>query len=417
MPAEALPALRRDLELQPMEHEGKPVFLLRDPENLTEGSVGLSPGGMAVAALLDGRRTAEEIRSLILKETGSALQLSEITGLVHQLEQAGLLETPEVLERRRKTYDEFKASPVRRSVLKGTAYPEAPLELAATLGGFFNAPKGPRKPVADKTSLAAAPIGLVSPHIDLERGGPSYAWAYQALADSPPPDVIVALGVAHASPNSPWVMTRKAYETPYGPMAVDAELYEDIRGCLWYDPTDDEWAHRKEHSLEFQALWLRYLWKEKTPPWVPILCSSFDRFSPDAPPSSVPSMEKALGRIGEVLGQRGKSRRIMILAGVDLAHVGPHFGDELELGAELEKKVEAEDQVSLSHALKLDADAFYLSVVSDGHWRKVCGLSALYTSLRWMKALGAAGPGRLLSYGQGPDPRGGLVSFASAIFP
>jgi len=104
-----------------------------------------------------------------------------------------------------------------------------------------------------------------------------------------------------------------------------------------------------------------------------------------------------------------------VLAGVDLAHVGPHFGDELKLGPEVEKKVEAEDRASMEHALKLDADPFYLSVVADGHWRKVCGLSALYTSVRWLKALGAK-PGELLTYGQAPDPRGGLVSFAGAIY-
>ena len=104
---------------------------------------------------------------------------------------------------------------------------------------------------------------------------------------------------------------------------------------------------------------------------------------------------------------------------VDLP-TGPHFGDELEPGSELSGRVEAEDRASLAHALKLDADAFYLSVVKDGHWRKVCGLSALYTALRLIEAMrgknapGAAG--ELLSYGQASDPRGGIVSFASAVF-
>ena len=65
----------------------------------------------------------------------------------------------------------------------------------------------------------------------------------------------------------------------------------------------------------------------------------------------------------------------------------------------------------------MDADGFYLSVVKDDHWRKVCGLSALYTALRWVKdaSVGAA-KGELLTYGQAPDPAGGLVSFTSAIY-
>jgi len=56
--------------------------------------------------------------------------------------------------------------------------------------------------------------------------------------------------------------------------------------------------------------------------------------------------------------------------------------------------------------------------VAGDHWRRVCGLSSLYTGLRLIKELGgaSASPGRLLAYGQAPDPAGGLVSFASALF-
>ena len=210
-------------------------------------------------------------------------------------------------------------------------------------------------------------------------------------------------------------------------MTVSAELYDELAGALWYDPLDDEWAHRREHSLEFQALWLKFLWRDKTPPWVPILCSSFERFCPDKAPSSVPTVEDVvyvwpykefIRKIGRTLARRGKTQRILILAGVDLAHVGPRFADDMELGPETEKKIEAEDRKSLEHAMALDADRFYLSVVEGGHWRKVCGLSALYTGLRWIKALNGEQPakGELLTYGQAPDPLGGVVSFAAGVF-
>ena len=67
---------------------------------------------------------------------------------------------------------------------------------------------------------------------------------------------------------------------------------------------------------------------------------------------------------------------------------------------------------------RMDADDFYMSVVADEHWRKVCGLSALYTALRLIKILkdDASTPGQLLTYGQAEDPLGGVVSFASAIY-
>ncbi|MCX5787467.1 MAG: AmmeMemoRadiSam system protein B [Elusimicrobia bacterium] len=410
-----LPSLRRDLDIVPVMHEDRPMFVLRDPESAESENLALSPASMAAASLLDGNRDAGQIQSMLRESAGVTVAYADIERVAGELARAGLLETDEVVERRRKILQEFLDSPTRPATLRGASYPADTLELARLFGGFARDAKGPGKPFPEAPANGRAPAGLVAPHIDFNRGGPVYAWSYQALAECEPPDVIVALGVAHASPASPWAMTPKAYETPWGPMAVDEALYKEIAGALWYDARADEWVHRKEHSLEFQAVWLRFLWREKTPPWVPILCSSFERWAPDRAPSTISTVEEAIARVGALLRRRAKKQRVMILAGVDLAHVGPRFGDELELNAELEKKIEAEDRKSLEKALALDADGFYLSVVADGHWRKVCGLSATYTALRWLKALGAPS-GRLLSYGQAPDPAGGIVSFASAIF-
>ena len=69
--------------------------------------------------------------------------------------------------------------------------------------------------------------------------------------------------------------------------------------------------------------------------------------------------------------------------------------------------------------MKLKADDFFMSVVSDGNKRKVCGLSALYTAVRLIAALAGDSPctGNLLSYAQAEDPAGGMVSFAGANYP
>jgi AmmeMemoRadiSam system protein B len=373
---------------------------------------------MMLVSLLDGKRTAAQVRDLFLKSTGSAIELPVILDLARALEDAGYLETPAVAGRRRALLEAFKASGRRPALFAGPSYPAEPLALAGALGGFFKAEGGPGKDKAEG-ALAPSPTGLVSPHIDFARGGPAYAWAYQALSERTPPDVIVALGVAHVSPDSPWTFTPKSYETPFGAMEVDSSLYDALARKVWYEPRADEWVHKGEHSLEFQAVWLRYLWREKTPPWVPVLVSSFERFSPDEAPSGVPTIEKAIKDFGAVLrAEQAKGRRVMVLCGVDLAHVGPRFGDDVEITPELEKKIEDEDRRSLVAAMALDADGFYRSVIADEHWRKVCGLSALYTGLRLIKELGGGtpAPGRLLAYGQAPDPSGGVVSFASALF-
>ena len=419
-PSSPLPPLRSRLEAVPVDDEGKPLFLLRDLEEIAPSSLAMSAGGMLAASLFDGKRTAAEVSGLFAKATGQFLKQEEVLAMADELDRALLLETEIAAKKRAEILERFRQSPSRKAVFAGVSYPAEPLELGGLLGGFFKHPQGPgQDPAAE--ALAPAPLLLVSPHIDFGRGGPSYAWAYQALSQCRPPDLIVALGVAHMSPNAPWTATRKAYETPNGPVAADGGLYEDLRASLWYDPAADEAVHRGEHSLEFQAVWLKHLWRDKTPRWLPVLCSSFERFSPDDPPSSVPSVEKAIVAWGETIkARRAAGQSVMILAGVDLSHVGPRFGDDVEVDEALKKRVEEGDRASLARALEMDAEGFYRSAAGESAWRKVCGLSALYTALRLAKIAGgtkAPDPARLLSYGQAPDPAGGIVSFCSAIFP
>lgn len=400
----------------PAVEDGSPLFVLRDLEELTDKPLALSAGGMLLVSLLDGRRGAAAVAAEFQRQTGNDVDDEVILDLVRALDEAGYLETPAVAARRRKAREDFKLSKVRPAVFAGPSYPAEPQKLRDAIDGWLA--QGPRKRPSAAPS-APAPLGLVAPHIDFTRGGPAYGHAYQALSERRAPDVIVALGVAHVSPDSPWVFTPKAYETPFGPMEVDARLCEALASKLWYDPRADEWTHKGEHSLEFQATWLRWLYGDKAPKWVPILVSSFERFSPDGVPSRIPAVSKALDDMAAVLAeQRAAGRSVLVLNGIDLAHVGPRFGDEVELTPELERKIEEEDRASLVSALAHDADGFYASAAKDDGWRKVCGLSALYTGLRLMKGLsgGKAGPGRLLHYGQAPDPAGGIVSFASAIY-
>lgn len=400
----------------PAVEDGQSVFVLRDLEELSDKPLAISEGAMMLLSLLDGRRTAAQARDQFQKQVGAEIEVSVLLGLVNALDEAGYLETPAIAEKRRKALEAFKISRKRPARFAGPSYPDQPAALAGTLDGFFSAESGPAKPRASAPGRPA-PLGLVAPHIDFTRGGPAYAWAYQALSERRPPDTVIALGVAHVSPDSPWVFTPKSYETPLGGMEVNEPLYDALAAKLWYDPRADEWTHKNEHSLEFQAVWLKHLWGDKAPKWVPILVSSFERFADPAGPSKTPTIDKALKDMGEVLAaEAAAGRSVMILCGIDLAHVGPRFGDDVELTPELAKKIETEDRKSLVDAMALDADGFYRSVVADDHWRKVCGLSALYTGLRLMKSLGATRPGRLLTYGQAPDPAGGIVSFASAVF-
>jgi hypothetical protein len=75
--------------------------------------------------------------------------------------------------------------------------------------------------------------------------------------------------------------------------------------------------------------------------------------------------------------------------------------------------------------LARDAAGFFHSIQQEQDRRNVCGVPALYTLLRLLEAGAppAAGlqapvsPGRLLGYGQAPDPASdSVVTFMSAAF-
>jgi len=419
-PKEApLPAFRRTVESAVINHENQPMFVLRDTEGLTDQVIVISPPAMMFVALMDGQNTLSDIKKIIFQQTGQMPPDAPLKDMVEQFKKFYFLETPETMARRKVVLEEFEKAPARKAVLAGLAYPDDRLQLAQFLGSFFKNPAGPQKDQATAPLKKEPPLGLVCPHIDITRGGPVYAHSFQALSEFPAPDIVVALGVAHAGPSSPWVILDKNYETPYGPMEADRELAAKLKACLWYEAGPEEFVHRNEHSLEFASLWMKNVWRDNAPKFVPVLTSFFERFSPDKAPTGVETVEGAIVKMGEVLkNEQAAGKKIMILAAVDFSHVGPRFGGKPDMTPEHKKKIEELDRKALEEAGKMDPAAFYESIVDADEACNVCGLSALYTALRLMNALRGDAPakGNLLSYMQAPDEGGGIVSFASMIF-
>src|SRR6185295_913541 len=171
---------------------------------------------------------------------------------------------------------------------------------------------------------------------------------------------------------------------------------------------DHEPVHRSEHSAEFQAVFLKHARPQAPFTVLPILCSAFEQWCGAASPSTAPEVEDVLGAIREAAA----GRRVCYVAGVDFAHVGPVFGDEVEINQELIQWMMAGDTRGLQTIAEGNAESFWNSVVSDGNKRHVCGLSATYAALRLL----GDSEGKVLKYGFAPDPGGGLVSFASVAF-
>src|SRR6185295_5446520 len=105
---------------------------------------------------------------------------------------------------------------------------------------------------------------------------------------------------------------------------------------------------------------------------------------------------------GVVLRRLG---RVLVVAGADLAHVGPRFGDGRPLDERGRERLEARDAESIALALGGDAPGFFRQVASDLGTRRVCGLGPIYTLLR---ALPPA-RGERLHYDQCVDPDEGSI--------
>jgi predicted class III extradiol MEMO1 family dioxygenase len=101
---------------------------------------------------------------------------------------------------------------------------------------------------------------------------------------------------------------------------------------------------------------------------------------------------------------------VCVIAGADLAHVGPRFGDPDPVSPSWLAEVEREDRAMLETVTAGDAHAFFESAARDGDRRRICGLSPIYTLLRSVGDVS----GDLRRYGQWPDPQG-TVTFASVV--
>jgi AmmeMemoRadiSam system protein B len=209
----------------------------------------------------------------------------------------------------------------------------------------------------------------------------------------------------------PFALTRKDYDTPLGSARTDVELVDALARRARQDCFGAELAHRSEHSIEFQAVFLQYLYAGRRDiAIVPVLTSFVhEALARRQRPEADRRVRAFLDALAETVAASG--RRVAFIAGADLAHMGPRFGDAAPLSPADMAVVDREDRALLAAVEAGDADAFFNSVRRDHDRRRTCGLSPIYTLLR---ALDGA-KGTLRRYGQWPDPEG-LVSFASVVF-
>jgi MEMO1 family protein len=407
-----LPALRRSIDLFPIESNGRRLIGLRDRGDLAAPTICLDELGRRVASLLDGGRSARAVCAAYSLRWAERPREGEVLELVAALDDANLLESERYRQRCSAEREAFRAEPERLAIHAGGAYPGRPDELRTFLDDWYHHPDGPGGPPGE-LGLAAA-RALIAPHIDLHRGGATYAWTYRALAETRPADVYVLLGTCHNSMSMPLAAIRKPYATPFGPAPVDYDLLDALEAAYDGDLYADELRHRTEHSLEFQAVYLRALGLvgEGAGRVVPLLCGSLHEWvEPEQSPLSAAPVRDALAALRTAFATAGG--RVCLLAGADLAHVGPQFGDPWLVSAAQSERVGRDDRAMLEFICRGDAEGFYRQVMLDHDARRICGLAPIY----YLLALLGPASGRCVKYSQWVDGGGrGAVTYAGVLF-
>ncbi len=383
------------------------ALMLRDGEGVAPRAVVVPGPLVAIVARFDGTRTIEQIAADAARAGGRPIDVAAVEGLAEDLDRALFLDSPRFRARRREMEAAFAALAVRP---------------ASHAGGAYHGDAGELGRYIDRECLAkAAPrpsrgrmVGLCSPHMDLWRAAVGYGHAYRACADALPDEVdtFVLLGTCHAPMRSPFAICDKAFATPLGTLEPDGAALAELAAAARFDVREEQYLHKSEHSLEFQAVFLRHLLGARPARIVPVLCGLGDAQARQRDPARDADAESFVVALAELVERRGK--RVMVVAGADLAHVGPRFGDARALDAGERAELEARDRGSLGRVLDGDAAGFFEHAVEDLATRRVCGVGPIYTLLR---ALPGGFRGEELHYAQCVDPdEGSIVSHASIGF-
>lgn len=396
----------RPVEAFPAVVSGQEVLCLRDPQQYSEVVVYVPAQTASILGLFDGQHSLLDIQEAFARRFGSLLFREQLLQVIRSLDDHLLLDSPRFAAHRAKVEDDFRRSRSRAVMLAGKSYPPEAAALRQQVESYFSAAEGPG--VTPPSPSAATLSGMVVPHIDFARGGPCYAWGYRELEGVPPVDRWVILGTVHAPIARAFALTRKDFETPLGTVETDQEFVDRLLAAVGNEYLEDELAHRGEHSIEFQAVFLRHRTPSARPVRiVPILCGSLHQFVENRrSPSEAREIEAFLAAVGDTMTSVGG--RSVVLASADLTHVGPRFGDPRQITPGQLREVADADREMLETIEAGDAEAFFRAVARDGDRRRICGLPPIYAALRVLPGV----RGRLLRYSQWPDPQG-TVTFAA----
>ena len=364
----------RPVDPQPLEYEGMDYLYLRDPLSLSGRTVLVPEPLIPVLTLCDGSRTLKAIQNSLAVRYQLKISLERLQEMITVLDEGCLLEGETYQTARAAAQVAYHAARFRPPTLAGQNYPEHASELNTQFTAYL-AEAGVT--LAEQTTPTFR--GLLSPHIDFQRGWPIYAQTWAAAARSvQAADLAIIIGTDHHSEGCALTLTRIPYATPLGVLPIPERLLNQLAGILGEEEAlAGELHHRSEHSIELAATWLHFIRQEKPMAMLPILAGQLENLTgSDGQLASSPVLSEFIGAIQAEM----QSQRILIIAAGDLAHVGPAFGGPAYGPDEL--KMLQYDDTRVLACLDNGAVAFNAEIETGSANNNVCGASPIYLMLR-----------------------------------
>lgn len=369
----------RLLDYQPVYHMGQQMWYLHDPLALTHFQLVMPPALAQMLLFIDGTRDAHQIHLALCQHLEVTLDFEIVADALAQLDEACLLDNARSHQQMETVRQAYRAAPFRPPALAKLSYPENPTRLAEMLEGYGQGDNlNGWQPWHGR--------GLISPHIDYPRGGPVYAkvWqrAKQAVLDA---DLVIIFGTDHKGGPGTFTLTRQHYATPYGVLPTDVALVDKLAAAIGQaNAYAEELHHRQEHSIELSAVWLHHIYHQagvEPKPMLPVLVGSFHHFMHNG---GHPAQDDLLVTAVATLQEETAGRKILAIASVDFAHVGPAFGDDFAMDEPRRAALRQTDDFLVQAILHGDDAGFYEQIAAIEDQNRICGFSPIYLMLRYL---------------------------------
>jgi AmmeMemoRadiSam system protein B len=381
----------RQVDAIPGTVEGKPFLFLRDPVGFVDEVLPIPQEVVFLLSYMDGNHDLRDLQALATQRFGQIVPFEEMVKFVQTLDEKGFLWSPTFEKLKERVYEAWFALPARPMAHADISYPLDPEEAKAFVEEILKL-----EPV-DGVKL---PRILIAPHIDLRVGAKCYASSYKRFK-LPPGSRVIILGVGHYL-DYPFSVLTKDMHTPFGLLRFDRGGYFYLANSKKLELFPNHIVHRREHSIEFQALFLRSLGGDSIVS-LPILVGSHHLLEAGG---------ELTDRFVEGLADLVDDTTYIVL-GIDFCHLGLRYGDPFPAGDEIASLALRFDKRVLELAFQGETQALK-EELSKNEPLKCCGSGCLYLLAKLIATLKAKATGEIYKQEALPFGEGSIVTVVSA---